>query len=145
VTSTDARLTLRPPVWARVAIVVFLPVWSWIFFAAARPDDGYPLLALLVVAVAIAFLGRMLFLGVFGTADGRLTVRNHWSSRTFDRGDVAGAEIARVNGRFGLGWAVFLLLVDGARHRLDVTEAPSRMLFGRRLERDADAVREWLR
>jgi hypothetical protein len=143
-TTTDAELALRPPVWARAGIVAFMPVWAWIFVVTARPDGGYPVLALVIAPIAIGFIVRMLFLSVIGTADSRLTVRNHWSTRTFDRGEVTGVEIDRANGRFGQGWAVFLLLPDGARHRLDVTEAPSRTLFGRKLERDATAVDGWL-
>ena len=144
VTTAADSLRLRLPVWARAWIVVFLPVWGW--FALLHGDGAGDLsgLAVLVLALALAFGARMLVLGVTGTADGQLTVRNHWSTRTFRRAEIAGVEVDRADGRSGTGWAAWLRLTDGSRHRLDVTQVPSRTLFSGRLDRDTAAIRAWL-
>jgi hypothetical protein len=95
--------------------------------------------------VALAFIARLAFVSVVGTADGRLTVRNHWSTRTFAVHEIDDVVIDRADGRAGNGWAVFLTLQDGSRHRLDVTQVPFRQLRGRSLERDSERVRGWVR
>jgi hypothetical protein len=143
-TATDDQLALRPPAWSRVALAVFVPVWVWLFFIGGRPDDGSALVGYVLAAVALAFIARLGFLSVLGTADGRLTVRNHWSTRTFDRFEIDDVEIDRAERGFGGGWALWLRLSDGTRRRLDVTLVPSRNLAGRRLDRDAEAIRAWL-
>jgi hypothetical protein len=140
VTATDDQLALRPPAWSRVALAVFVPVWAWFFFIGAR----YPWFGYAIALVALVFITRLGFLSVLGTATGRLTVRNHWSTRTFDRAEIDDVEIDRAERGFGGGWALWLRLSDGTRRRLDVTLVPSRNLAGRRLDRDADAVRAWL-
>ena len=144
VTTAAEPLHLRHPLWTRVGILVFLPVWAWLFLVEGDVAGGLTIPAVLIAVVALAFVARMTFLGVVGTADGRLTVRNHWSTRTFERIEVAGVEVDRADGRFGTGWAAWLRLTDGSRHRLDVTQVPFRTLFSGRLDRDAAAVRAWL-
>jgi hypothetical protein len=141
VTATHEQLALRSPRWVRAFGVVFPVAWVYPFFARSelRGDFLVPVgvIAVLVVAVVV----RTVFCSVVGTADGRLTVRNRWSTRTFVRAEVDGVGIDRANGR---GWAVFLLLADGSLHRLDVTEVPFLGPFLGKLERDAAAVREWV-
>jgi hypothetical protein len=144
VTATEDQLALRPPPWARLALVVFVPVWVWLFLVGARPDGGYPLFAYAIALVALAFITRLGFLSVIGTATGRLTVRNHWSTVTFDRSEIDDVEIDRAERGLSGGWALWLRLSDGTRRRLDVTQVPSRSLSGRRLDRDAEAIRAWV-
>jgi hypothetical protein len=143
VTIADVQLSIRPPLWARVGIAVFLPVWCYFFFLSDH-EGAAGLVGYVVALVAIAFVARMAFLSVVGTADGRLTVRNRWSTRTFERHEIDDVEIDRAEGRSGQGWAAFLCLQDGSRHRLDVTEVPFRRMFGRSLESDAESVRAWV-
>ena len=143
-TTTDAQLTLRPPWWVRAIGAVFIVFWGYLFFFQREFRGGHVVIGTVVAVVAVVFVVRLLFLSVIGTADGRLTVRNSWSTRTFQRDQVDGVEIDRANGRFGQGWTLWLRLSDGARHRIDVTQAPSRTLFARSLERNADKLRAWL-
>jgi len=134
------QLVLRPPAWARVLGPVLLAVWVGV---VVLEQDGFSTLGVVLALLAAAVVGRMFFLSVVGTADGRLTVRNLWSTRTFPRADVRSAGVDRA-GRSGRGWAVWLLLDDGTRHRLDVTEAPFLGPSSATLERQAAAVRAWL-
>ena len=141
-TTTDAQLTLRPPVWARVWVVVFPVVLGTAIVSGAVPLRGESGWAarLLFCVFAAALSWRLFRLAALGTPDGRLVVRNHWHNRTLHRDDITGVAVARVH-RGSLGKSVQLTLSDGASLRLDVTEAP----FGtRRLERDAAAVQEWV-
>jgi len=142
--TTAMELAIRPPLWARVCVVLFLPVWCWFFFTSDH-EGGAGVLGYGIALVAIVFIARLVFLSVVGTADGRLTVRNHWSTRTFAVHEIDDVVIDRAGGRGGNGWAVFLCLHDGSRHRLDVTEVPFRQMFGRGLERDTESVRAWVR
>ena len=139
----DVQLSIRPPRWARVCIAVFLPVWSY-FFVLSDHEGTAGLVGYGVALAAILFIARMAFLSVIGTADDRLTVRNRWSTRTFARHEIDDVEIDRADGRAGQGWAAFLRLDDGSRHRLDVTEVPFRRTVGQTLEKDAEAVRAWV-
>ena len=140
--TTGEPLAIRPPGWARALGPVFLVLWLSVFLT--RPAGQEILLPGLVVAVlVVAVVGRMLMSSVIGTADGRLAVRNTWSTRTFVRDEIAGVAIDRAGGS-GRGWAVWLLLADGTRHRLDVTEAPFLGPFSATLERQAAELRIWL-
>ena len=134
---------LRPPAVIRALGAAFIAVWIVLFFVQGGIGGDHLLLGSVIAVVAVAFVVRLLFLSVIGTADGRLTVRNSWSTRTFDRSQVDGVEVDRANGRFGQGWTLWLRLSDGGRHRIDVTQVPFRSLFARRIERDAEAVRAW--
>jgi hypothetical protein len=142
VTRTDEPLDLRPPAWVRLLGPVLLVVWLWVFLLKDR--DGFPLLGVAIALLAAAVVGRLFFTSVIGTADGRLTVRNLWSTRTFLRADIRSAGVDRAGGRSGRGWAVWLLLDDGTRHRLDVTEVPFLGPSSTTLERQAAAVRAWV-
>ena len=141
-TTTGEPLALRPPGWVRVLGPVFLVVWVSVFFL--RDQDAFPVLGIAVALLAAAVVGRLFFASVIGTADGRLTVRNVWSTRTFVRDDILGVEVDRAGDRSGRGWAVWLVLDDGTRHRLDVTEVPFLGPSSATLERQAAAVRGWL-
>lgn len=143
-TTAAEPLHLRPPVWARAWIVAFLPVWLWVFPTGDRGVSGSTVLGVLVAGLAVGFAARLFVMAAVGTPDGRLTVRNHWSTRTFERGEVTGAEVDRVGGRLGGEWGVWLRLADGSRHLLDVTRVPFRGLSAGRLERDLAAVCTWL-
>ncbi len=143
-TRTDEPLVIRPPGWVRALGPVVLVGWLSVFLFQEGARDEF-----LAPGVVIAFLvatavGRMLFTSVIGTGDGRLTVRNNWSTRTFVRDEIEGVEIDRAGGRTGRGWAVWLLLDDGTRHRLDVTEVPFLGPSHAALDRQAHAVRAWL-
>jgi hypothetical protein len=141
VTMTNEQLVLRSPGWVRALGVVFPVAWVYPFFANPELREDFLVPGGVIAVLVVAFVVRTVFCSVIGTADGRLTVRNGWSTRTFVRGELDGAGIDRANGR---GWAVFLLLTDGSRHRLDVTEVPFLGPFLGKLERDAAAVREWV-
>ncbi len=143
-TTTDEPLSIRPPGWVRLLGPVFLVLWLSVILFQEQPRGGFLVPAVVIALLVAAVVGRMLFSSVIGTADGRLTVRNTWSTRTFVRDDVLGVEIDRAGGRSGRGWAVWLVLDDGTRHRLDVTEAPFLGPSAATLERQADAVRAWL-
>ena len=136
VATTSEPLALRSPGWVRTLGVLFSAAWAWPFFSR---DLLIPagIIALVVVAVVV----RTVFCSVVGTADGRLTARNRWSTRTFVRADIRGVGIERPSGR---GWAVLLLLEDGSRHPLDVTETPFLGPSLGRLERQVAEVRAWL-
>jgi hypothetical protein len=141
VTRTDEPLAIRPPAWVRVLGPLFLAGWLSVF--VLRPD-GVPLLGVVIALLAAAVVGRLFFTSAIGTADGRLTVRNVWSTRTFPRIDIRSAGVDRAARRGGRGWAVWLLLEDGSRHRLDVTEVPFLGPSSATLERQAAAIRAWL-
>jgi hypothetical protein len=142
VTTTDEPLAIRPPGWARVLGPVLLAVWLSVFLFRP-PRDEFLVPGMVIALLAVAVVGRMLVSSVIGTVDGRLTVRNHWSTRTFVRAEIEGVEIDRAGGA-GRGWALWLRLDDGTRHRLDVTEAPFLGPSSATLEQQADAVRAWL-
>lgn len=142
-TGTDEPLVIRPPGWVRLLGPVLLAVWLWVFLVPDGALDDLPVLGLLVAAFAVVVLGRVFLSGVVGTGDGRLTVRNAWSTRAFARDEIEGVEIDRA-GRSGRGWAVWLLLDDGTRHRLDVTEVPFLGPSSATLEQQAAAVRAWV-
>ncbi len=143
-TRTDEPLVIRPPGWVRLLGPLFLILWLSVFLVEERARDGFLSAAVVIALLVAALVGRMLFTSVIGTGDGRLTVRNVWSTRTFDRLDILGVEIDRAGGRGGRGWAVWLVLDDGTRHRLDVTEVPFLGPSSATLERQAGAVRAWL-
>ncbi len=143
-TRTDEPLVIRPPGWVRALGPVFLVSWLSVFLVQEGARDEFLAPGAVIAFLVAAVVGRMLFTSVIGTGDGRLTVRNTWSTRTFVRDDVLGVEIDRAGGRSGRGWAVWLVLDDGTRHRLDVTEAPFLGPSAATLERQADAVRAWL-
>ena len=143
-TRTGEPLAIRPPDWARVLGPVFLVAWLAVFLVEERARGEFLVPAVVIALVVAAVIGRMLFTSVIGTADGRLTVRNTWSTRTFARADILGVGVDRAGGRGGRGWAVWLLLDDGTRHRLDVTEVPFLGPSSATLERQAAAVRAWL-
>ena len=140
-TTTDEPLTIRQPPWVRPLGPVVLVVWVSAFLFSDDSWGNVRVPGLVIAVVAVAFVGRMLFWSAIGTDDGRLTVRNAWSTRTFTRDEIDGVEVDRVAGR---GWAVWLRLADGGHHPLDVTQAPFLGPFRGTLERQADAVRAWL-
>src|SRR3954469_15958005 len=114
--TTGEPLAIRPPGWARALGPVFLVLWLSVFlFPPAGEEILLP--GLVVAVLVVAVVGRMLMSSVIGTADGRLAVRNNWSTRTFVRDAIQGVQIDRAGG-CGRGWAVWLLLADGTRHRL---------------------------
>jgi len=144
VTTTDEPLAIRPPLWARILGPVFLVLWLSVFLLQDRAREAVLSPGLVVALLVVAVVGRMLFSSVIGTADGRLTVRNLWSTRTFLRHEIAAVGIDRAGGPAFRGWAVWLALDDGTRHRLDVTEAPFLGPSRATLERQAAEVRAWL-
>jgi hypothetical protein len=141
VTTTDEPLAIRPPGWARVLGPVFLVVWVSVFLVA--PEDEVQLPIAVIAVLVVAVIGRMLLSSVIGSGDGRLTVRNHWSTRRVDRDEIEDVEIDRAGGS-GRGWALWLRLTDGTRLKLDVTEVPFLGPFAGTLEEQAVAVRTWL-
>ncbi len=143
-TTTDEPLAIRPPGWVRLLGPVLLAGWLSTFLVQEEARGGFLVLGVVVALLVATVVGRLLFSSVIGTDDGRLTVRNTWSTRTFAREDVLGVEIDRAGGRAGRGWAVWLVLDDGTRHRLDVTEVPFLGPSSTTLERQAGAVRGWL-
>ena len=143
-TMPDEPLALRPPGWARVVGPMFLVLWLSVLVVEQQAGDEFLVPGTVIAFLAVAVVGRMLFSSVIGTGDGRLTVRNTWSTRTFVRDEIEGVEIDRAGGRSGRGWAVWLRLADGTRHRLDVTEAPFLGPSHATLERQAEAVLAWL-
>ena len=140
-TAIEGELVLRTPAWVRVLGPLLLVAWVAVFLREGEWAGGFRTPVVVVSLLAAAVIGRLLFSSVTGTADGRLTVRNVWSTRTFSRGEIEGVDVDRVRGR---GWAVSLRLADGTRHRLDVTEAPFLGPFATTLERQAAEVRAWL-
>jgi len=144
VTRTDEPLVIRPPAWVRVLGPVFLAGWLSVLLVEEQARAAFLLPAALIALLVAAVVGRMLFTSVIGTVDGRLTVRNVWSTRTFHRVDVLSVGVDRAARRGGRGWAVWLLLDDGTRHRLDVTEVPFLGPSSETLERQAAAIRAWL-
>ncbi len=134
-------LHIRPPLWARVWIVVFLPAWLWIFF---QQSDGPGAIGWLVAVFGVTLGARLLVMGAVGTADGRLMVRNQFTTRDFHRDELADAVVDRANGRFGTGWTVWLVLHDGSRHRIQVAETPFRPGLTSALERHAAGLQAWI-
>jgi hypothetical protein len=116
------------PFFVRFAVDPARGGGSWIVAAGA----------FLVTAVLAWRLAR---LAALGAADGRLVVRNRWRDRTVHRDDVDRVVID-VTGKGG--WSVQLELADGPVVPLDATWTPFRPLFGARLERQADALRNWV-
>jgi hypothetical protein len=141
VTAVDPELRIRPPLWARAWIVLFLPAWLWILFQQSDPPG---VVGWLVAALGVALGVRMVVMGAVGAPDGRLTVRNQFTTRTFSRDELADAVVDRADGRFGAGWSVWLVLRDGSRHRVQLTDVPFRPGFTGVLERHAAALRAWI-
>ena len=144
VTPPDHELLLRPPAWARVWAAVFPALFVAIVVSNLRPDEP-PVVAIAVGMVAAACLlaWRLFHVAAIGTADGVLVVRNHLRDRELDRSTITEVSIGRLQGGTG-NLAVRLALQDGSTLGLAVTEVPFRLFFGRRLERDAAAVRAWV-
>lgn len=138
-TRPEDPLAIRPPAWVRTLGPVLLVAWLSVFFRAERAT-GFLVVGGAVALVVAALVGRLLFAGVVGTVDGRLTVRNAWSTRVVDRDRIIDVEVDRA----GRGWAVWLLLDDGTRLRLDVTEAPFLGPSAATLDRQAAALRAWI-
>ena len=141
-TAVQPALRITAPLWARAFIVLFLLAWVWIW---ATQVHGRPIAGWLAAAGGVLLGARMFVMGAVGSPDGRLTVRNQFSTRTFDRHELSDAVVDRANGPRGSGWAVFLVLADGSRHPVQITQAPLLRLFALRLERDADRLRRWIR
>jgi hypothetical protein len=141
VTSAGSELRIRPPLWTRAWIILFLPVWLWIWF---QQSDGSGAVGWLVAVFGVALGARMFVMGAVGTADGRLTVRNQFRTRTFHRDELVDAVVDRSDGRLGAGWTVWLILRDGSRHRVQLTEVPFRPGFNGVLARNATRLREWM-
>ncbi|TQN41589.1 hypothetical protein FHU33_0958 [Blastococcus colisei] len=139
--ASQPELHIHPPLWARLWIVVFLPAWLWI---VVQQSDGPGMVGWLVAAFGLALGARMFVMGAVGTSDGRLTVRNQFTTRTFHRDELADAVVDRAHGRLGTGWTVWLLLHNGSRHHVQLTEAPFRPGFNRALERHAARLRAWI-
>ena len=135
----EEPLAIRPPGWVRVLGPVLLVAWLSVFFRHERAT-GFLVVGGAVALIVAAVVGRLLFAGVVGTADGRLTVRNAWSTRSVIREQIDGVEVDRA----GRGWAVWLLLDDGTRLRLDVTEVPFLGPSSATLDRQAAEIRAWL-
>jgi hypothetical protein len=140
VTTTDEPLAIRPPGWARVLGPVFLAAWLSVILV----EEGFLVPVVVGALLVAAVVGRMLCTSVIGRADGWLTVRNIVSTRRFARADVLGVGVDRAGRSAGRGWALWLLLDDGSRHRLDVTEVPFLGPSSATLERQAAAIRAWL-
>ena len=121
--------------------MVFIPVWLWI---VVQQTDGPGILGWLVAACGVALGARMFVMGAVGTPDGRLTVRNQFTTRTFHRDELADALVDQADGRFGTGWTVWLILHNGSRHRVQLTEAPFRPGCNGVLERHAARLRTWI-
>jgi hypothetical protein len=141
VTTTGEPLDIRQPQWVRLLGPVLLLAWASAFLFSDGGWGGVRVVGLLIAVIAVGFVGRMMFWSATGTDDGRLTVRNAWSTRTLTRAEIEGVEVDRAAGS---GWAVWLRLEDGGRHPLDVTQAPFLGPFRGTLERQAAAVRAWL-
>ena len=139
--TADPEIHIHPPLWARAWIVVFLPVFVWIAF---QQSDGPGAVGWLVAALGVALGARMFVMGAVGTADGRLRVRNQFTTRTFLREELADAVVDRADGRFGVGWTVWLVLHDGPRHPIQLIEAPFRRGFSGALDRNAMRLRAWI-
>jgi hypothetical protein len=137
-----AALALRPPLVTRVFAVAWGLAVTLSMVANFRPENGGSWVGTIVISSSAAFIAWRLFRhGVFGTADGRLVIRNLWRTTTVHRDDIAEVLGARVRRS---GWAVHLRLRTGDFVRLDVTQVPLRGLLRRRLERHEAAVREWM-
>ncbi|MGY1630740.1 hypothetical protein ACI784_03390 [Geodermatophilus sp. SYSU D01186] len=138
-TTADARLSLRPPAWARLYLLGFPVVFVAVVVLVIRP----PLpLVVLFCAAAVGTSWRQATLRVLGTADGRLVVRNTWRTRTLHRDEITGVGVARVSGRAG-NRAVELDLRDGSALRLDVTAAPALPALRTRMARQVAEIEEW--
>lgn len=141
----DGTLRIRPSLWARVAPLAFAAVWVVLFLTRIAGSLSWPVQVLGVV-FAVGTSARMAVMGVDGTPDGRLVVRNQLRTRTFRRADVADAVVDR-GSMLGLplsGWRVWLIGTDGSRHLVQITEAPFRAGFEQRLQRHAEEIRRWL-
>ena len=139
-TTAEAQLHLRQPRWARAALLAF-PVFLvlfHVFFVTPDGDSSWGTTAMFGVFAALVSW-QQLRLAVIGTDDGRLVVRNRWSTRRLDREEISGAGITDMS---GFASAVSLQLRDGSGLTLDVTEG-IRSRRGR-MERDAAALRAWL-
>ncbi len=139
--TTGEPLALRSPGWVRAFGVLFAVAWVFPFVTQARLREDFLVPGGIVAVLVVALVVRTVLCSVVGTADGRLTARNRWSTRTFLRTDIRAVGIERPDGR---GWAVLLLLEDGSRHPLDVTETPFLGPSLGRLERQVAEIRAWL-
>jgi hypothetical protein len=146
VTTANEQFALRSPGWVRTFGAAFALAWVYPAFVHPPSGDDFLVPGAIIAVLVVAFVARTSVSSVVGTADGWLTVRNIWSTRTFRREEIDGVGIDRADGGLGhgRGWALFLVLADGSRHRLDVTESPFLDPFRRRLERQADEVRAWI-
>jgi hypothetical protein len=107
-------------------------------------SDGPGTVGWLVATFGAALGARMFVMGAVGTSSGRLTIRNQFTTRTFHRDELVDAVVDRADGRFGTGWTVWLLLHDGSRHHVQLTEAPFLPGFNKSLEPHAAWLRAWI-
>ena len=123
--------------------MAFPVVFLLIQLVDSRPGDGGSWLPpLLFVGFAAAITWRGVRLGATGSADGRVVVRNRWSTRRLHRDDIAGVGITDIGG--GFMSAVTLHLRDGSALTLDVGEGPGFAPMRRRMEREAARLRNWV-
>ena len=138
VTTLGAALVLRTPAWARAGAALFVPLWIYGFFFAARADRDVALFGYLLPALAAAFLVWSARVQAVATTDGRLVVRNLFDTLTVPREEVGSVEIDDA-GPSGRTWAIYVRTHADLRFRLDVTHG----LLRAPLERQAAALRSW--
>lgn len=88
--------------------------------------DGETTTLLFLVPFSIVWAGffvRTILLSVVASADGRLTVRNRFATRTYDRSEVEDVRLAAggLQGALSGQGAVQMLLTDGSIQSLDAT------------------------
>jgi hypothetical protein len=119
VTTANEQFALRSPGWVRAFGAAFALAWVYPAFVHPPSGDDFLVPGAIIAVLVVAFVIRTSVSSVVGTADGWLTVRNIWSTRTFRREDIYGVGIDRADGGLGhgRGWALFLVLADGSRRR----------------------------
>ena len=141
-TTIGPALRIRPPLWARAALALFAVAWVVLWLTGLRDQR----IGWILAPAGLVITYRTATMGVVGTPDGRLVVRNQLYTRTFRREDLADAVVDRAaRGGWPSGWVVWLAERDGSRSRVQVTEAPVRSALGARLDETAEQLRGWIR
>jgi hypothetical protein len=143
----QVNVSIRLPFPVRIFVLVYSACWT--AFVTLMMIIGRPVASVLVGIAFICFgffaSGRMLRLGIDATGNGRLIVRNGWTTRAFSRSDIEDFRLLKRGSAFGQKSIVMLLTPTHDSLIVDVTRTVG-LGFGRsRVDRQLQLLRDWHR
>ena len=143
--SPDQQVLIRPPLFTRIYVAVFVTVWLAFVVALTliHRHGPSPVVGVVFVVFGVGLGYSLLRLGVRSGPDGVLVVRNSFSSRRLTREEIEGFQIGtNSGGRLGQS-GVQAVLHDGTAYGFDVCRTP--FGFGsQRLNNQLDQLNAWL-